>query len=123
MALKFLHPESVAQQDGSGAVIALDAARGKPLLLTLGITRIAEQENLEVCVWGSSDKRHWIPLQTFPRKSYCGTYSVLLDLSPNRDVRYLRAQWKMNRWSGGTAPLFAFYLTADEDALHAVGAA
>ena len=51
MASKFLLPESLAQQDGAGAAIALDAERGRPLLLTLGITRIVEQESLEVRVW------------------------------------------------------------------------
>jgi hypothetical protein len=48
---KVLLPENVAQQDGAGAAIALDSARGKPLLLTLGITRIVELESLEVSVW------------------------------------------------------------------------
>ena len=136
MALKFLLPENLAQQNGSGPVMALDAERGKPLLLTLGITRILEQESLEVCVWGSgtsgsaisgfpssNDKRNWRMLQAFPRKSYCGTYSMLLDLSRLREIRYLRAEWRMSRWgSGEISPLFGFYLSAEEGTLHAVGA-
>jgi hypothetical protein len=123
MPSKYLLPESVAQQDGSGAVIALETSRGKPVLLTLGITRIVEQESLEVCVWGSSDKQRWRPLQTFARKSYCATYSVLLDLSRDPDVRYLRAEWKMYRWGRSDAPLFAFYLSVEECLLQTVGAA
>jgi hypothetical protein len=120
---KYLLPESVAQEDGSGAVIALDASRGKPLLLTLGITRIVEQESLEVCVWGSSDKQRWRPLQTFARKSYCATYSMLLDLARDREIRFLRATWNMSRWNRGEkAPLFGFYLLAEEGALQTVGA-
>jgi hypothetical protein len=131
MALKFLLPENLAQQNGSGPVMALDAARGKALLLTLGITRIVEQESLEVCIWGSgtsgsatsNDKRNWRMLQAFPRKSYCGTYSVLLDLTRFREIRYLRAEWRMSRWgSGEITPLFGFYLSAEEGSLHAVGA-
>ena len=124
MASKFLLPESLAQQDGAGAAIALDAARGRPLLLTLGITRIVEQESLEVCVWGSADKQNWRMLQAFPRKFYCGTYSLLLDLERYRDISYLRAQWRMSRWGRGEAvPLFGFYLSAEEGVLHAIGAA
>jgi hypothetical protein len=123
MPSKYLLPESIAQQDGSGAVIALGASCGKPLLLTLGITQIIEQESLEVCVWGSPDRQRWRPLQTFARKSYCGTYSVVLDLSSDADIRYLRADWKMNRWGRGSAPLFGFYLSVDQGVLHTVGAA
>jgi hypothetical protein len=119
----FILPESVARQDGFGAEIALDSNRSKPLLLTLGITRSMEQESLEVSLWGSSDRRHWAKLQSFPQKFYCGTYSLLLDLSRSPDIRYVRAHWKMNRWGrGDDAPLFGFYLRAEEPKLHAVGA-
>lgn len=120
---RYLLPESVARQDGTGAVIALDEVRSKPLLLTLGITRSLEQESLEVSIWGSPDRKNWIHLETFPRKFYCGTYSLLVDLARRSDIRYLRAQWKMHRWGQGeTAPLFGFYLTAEETRLQAVGA-
>ena len=64
---KYLLPESVAREDGSGAEIALEATRGKPLLLTLGITRIVEQESLEVSRLGLRRiNSEWRPLQTFP---------------------------------------------------------
>jgi len=117
-------PESVARQDGAGAEIALDAGRGKSLLLTLGITRIVEQESLDVSVWGSPDKENWQQLGAFPQKFYCGTYSLLLDLTRHPDVRYLRAHWKMNRWGRGEpAPLFGFYLFVEEVQMRAVGAA
>jgi len=120
----FIVPESVARQDGYGAEIALESNRGKPLLLTLGITRSMEQESLEVSIWGSSDRRNWRPLQVFPQKFYCGTYSLLLDLSSWSEIRHIRAQWKMTRWGRGEAtPLFGFYLCAEEPKLHAVGAA
>jgi len=126
MASKILLPESLAQHDGAGAVIALDAARGKPLLLTLGITRIVEQESLDVCIWGSegsNDRQNWQLLQAFPPKYYCGTYTVLLDLSRHLDIRYLRVHWRMSRWCRGEiTPLFGFYLSAEEEIVHAMGA-
>lgn len=119
----FLLPEGVARQDGSGAEITLEAVRCKPLLLTLGITRAMEQESLEISIWGSSDQNNWEPLRVFPQKFYCGTYSMPLDLNRRPDIRYLRAQWKMNRWgSGSDAPLFGFYLSMAEPRFHAVGA-
>jgi len=120
---KYLLPESVAQHDGIGDVMALDAGRGKPMLLTLGITRIVELESLEVSVWGSPDGRNWKLLQTFPRKGYCGTYTLMLDLTRYREVRHLRAHWKMSRWgTGEITPLFGFYLLAEETTLRPVPA-
>jgi hypothetical protein len=120
----FLLPENVARQDGFGADCPLESDRGKPLLLTLGITRTMEQESLEISIWGSSDKGDWKLLQVFPQKFYCGTYSLVLDLAARPEVRYLRAHWKMNRWGhGDLAPLFGFYLKADQTRLQAVGAA
>src|SRR6266852_3109836 len=98
MLSKFFLPETVARVDGSGAAIALKAASGTPLLLTLGITRILEQESLDVSIWGSADKANWQPMAAFPQKFYCGTYSTFLDLSRRPEIRYLRAQYKMGRW-------------------------
>jgi len=127
MASRFLLPENVARRDGDGAVIALDAARGKPLLLTLGITRIVESESLEVSVWGSpeskNDKRNWKLLGSFPPKNYCGTYSLTLDLTRRPEVAFLRAGWKMARWNRTGEPLFGFYLFAEELLVQAAGAA
>lgn len=123
MESPFLLPECVARENGAGAEIALGSDRGKALTLTLEITRIVEQESLEISVWGSSDRQDWRILQIFPQKFYCGTYSQFLDLSRHFDVRYLRAEWKMNRWGRETLPLFGFYLSVEEAKLHAVGAA
>lgn len=115
----FLLEETLAQQDGSGPVVVLGDSSGKPLLLTLGINRIIEQESLDVSVFGSADGENWDaePLIAFPQKFYCGTYTLLLDLSQHPDVRFLRVQWKMGRWGRGVpSPLFGFYLFAEETA-------
>jgi hypothetical protein len=122
MAL-YLLPESVARQDGAGAAIALDEVRGKELLLTLGITRTIQQESLEISIWGSPDRERWRLLETFPKKFYCGTYSMVLNLKRHADVRHLRVQWKMHRWGGiETVPLFGFHVRMEETKLQAVGA-
>jgi hypothetical protein len=121
--LTYLLPESIARQDGSGEIIALEDAQGKPLLLRLGITRIIEQESLDVSLWGSPDRRSWRLIQVIPQKSYCGTYPLWVDLALHPDVRYLRADWKMARWARADEPaLFGFYLLAEEGRLQAAGA-
>ena len=119
----YILPENVARENGAGDIITLESGRGKPLLLTLGITRTTEQERLEMSVWGSPDRDRWRLLETFPQKFYCGTYALGLDLTRHSDVRYLRAEWKMSRWGAGKAmPLFGFYLKMEESKLQAVGA-
>jgi hypothetical protein len=123
MTPMYVLPENVARQDGAGAGIALEATRGKPLLLTLGITRIIQQESLEVSIWGSVNKENWKLLQVFPRKFYCGTYSMLLDLTRHSEIRYIRAQWIVDCWAAEHEPLFGFYLSAEEAKMRAVGAA
>jgi hypothetical protein len=117
MLRNVLLPESIVRADGTGPEIDLGPKRGKLLVLTLGITRILEQESLEVTVCGSSDGEEWEskPLAKFPPKFYCGLYSILLNLGSRSDVRFLRIQWKMSRWSKReTMPMFGFYVYAEE---------
>ena len=112
----FLLPETVARQSGMGDVMEIDSEfESRIVRLTLGITRIIAQENLDVSVWGSEDGAHWQLLHTFPQKFYCGVYSTVLDLSRHPNVRYLRAAWRMGRLiQDERAPLFEFYLLAGE---------
>ncbi len=117
MLQTFLLPESIARADGTGPDFDLGPKRGKLLVLTLEITRIIEQESLEVHVWGSSDGEKWgfQPLAVFPPKFYCGVYSILLNLAARPDIRFVRVNWKMSRWSRGEAqPMFGFYVYAEE---------
>jgi len=112
-----LLPESIARSDGDGPEIDLGRKRGKLLVLTLGITRILEQESLEVVITGSSDGERWIarPLTKFPPKFYCGMYSILLNMAAYPEVRFVRVEWKMKRWSKReTMPLVGFYVYAEE---------
>ena len=111
----FLLPESVQRADGESEAVELGSAQGRLIILTLGITRIIEQESLDVSVWASPDGTNWgeRPLVAFPQKFYCGTYTILLDLTEHPDVTHLKAKWKMGRWGRGTPnPMFGFYLFA-----------
>jgi hypothetical protein len=96
-----------------GPELSVDSTPGGLLLLTLGITRIIEQESLDLSVWGSPDNTDWgtKPLISFPQKFYCGTYQLLLDLNQHPEVRHLRAKWQVSRWGrGDPKPLFGIYL-------------
>ncbi len=117
MLPKYLVPEEIARQNGTGPDVDLEAAQGKLFVLTLGINRVLEQGALQISVWGSKDSKDWgtRPLLMFPPKSYCGMYSQLLNLSKHPGVRYLRVEWRMSRWSKPSAdPLFGFSVFAEE---------
>ena len=113
----FLLPETTVREAGNGSELDLGDSRGRVLLLTLGITRIIEQQSLDVAVWGSIDGKEWgtKPLVGFPQKFYCGTYQILLDLTQHADLKYLRVKWTAQRWGkGDSKPLFGFYVFAQE---------
>lgn len=119
-----LLPETVTREDGAGGEVILGPRQGTPLVLTLGITRVTEQRSLDVSIWGSPDRTHWRQLATFPQKYYCGTYLLLLDLTQHREVRHLRAQWRMNGWGEGErAGQSGFYLFAETAYAQRAGAA
>lgn len=127
MLPEFLLPETTVREAGTGPEIALGTEQGGTLILTLGITRIIEQESIDLSIWGSEDGTNWgsKPLVTFPQKFYCGTYQILLDLTEHSSVKFVRAKWQVNRWGkGDPKPLFTIYLFAQqmERQLAALGA-
>jgi hypothetical protein len=125
MLPQFLLPETLVREAGQSPDMDLGEPQSGTLVLTLGITRIIEQQSIDLSVWGSADGADWglKPLVAFPQKFYCGTYQVVLDLN-GRPMRYLRAKWLVNRWGkGDPKPLFGVYLFAQaldrELAVHA----
>jgi hypothetical protein len=120
----FLLEETAIREPGMGSAVDLGDARGSVVLLTLGITRIIEQESLDISIWGSVDNAEWSakPIMCFPQKFYCGTYQILMDLRAHPDVRYIRAKYQANRWGkGDNKPLFSAYVFAQEMRRQAVG--
>ena len=116
MLPQFLLQETTVRTAGASTDIDLGEPLGGTLLLTLGITRIIEQESLDVSIWGSPDGTEWgaKPLASFPQKFYCGTYQIVLNLGDHPTVRFLRAKWQVNRWGKGEPkPLFTLYLVAE----------
>ena len=115
--LRNVVPECMAHSDGHGPVFELfSSEQGKLLVLTLVINAVLEHEVLFVSIWGSPDAETWgtTPLVSFPPKSYCGVYSNLLNLAARPDIRYIRAQWKMQRWDKTTGDvMFDFYVSVE----------
>ena len=127
MLPEFLVAETTVREAGTGPAMALGEQTGGTLVLTLGITRIIEQESIDLSIWGSADGADWgaKPIANFPQKFYCGTYQIILDLAGHPDVGFLRAKWAVNRWGkGDLKPLFTIYMFAQamKQQLIAVGA-
>jgi hypothetical protein len=126
MTPNFLVPEQAVRQDGAGPAIELGPDSPRAFALTFGITRIIEQESIDLAIYGSADGETFgaKPLAAFPQKFYCGTYSLVLDLSDSPDVRFIRAGWKMNRWGrGDQTPLFNIYVFAEAASAQMMAAA
>jgi hypothetical protein len=113
-----LVPEkTVVNAKGDGAALDLSSAASRVFLLTLDITNIIEQESLDVSIYGSADGTSWQPkpVIAFPQKFYRGQHPLLLDLTGNREVKFIRAHWEVNRWGRGTGtPMFEFHLAIKE---------
>jgi hypothetical protein len=98
-----------AKGDGSAADVI--AASSRVFLVTLAITKIIEQESLDVSIYGSADGTTWgaKSIAAFPQKFYCGESPLLLDLTAHEDVKFVRAHWEVARWGRGTeTPMFEF---------------
>lgn len=103
--------QTVVTAKGDGPTVDVSSAAGRVFLLTLGITKIIEQESLEVSVHSSADGAAWgvKAIVTFPQKFYCGQTPLLLDLTAHPDVKFVRAHWEVARWGRGTeVPMFEF---------------
>jgi hypothetical protein len=125
MLPQFLLPETIVREAGQSPDIDLGELQSGALVLTLGLTRIIEQQSIDISIWGSADGADFgaKPLVAFPQKFYCGTYQILLDLA-DRPAKFLRAKWHVNRWGkGDPKPLFGVYVFVQvvdhELALHA----
>ena len=112
MVEAFLVPEnSTVSTKGDGAAVDISAAQSRVFLLTLNITNVIEQESLDVSVFGSCDGATWgaKALGAFPQKFYRGQHPLLLDLTQQAEIKYLRAHWEVNRWGRGVeTPRFEF---------------
>jgi len=102
---------------GDGAAVDVSSATNRVFLVTLSITKIIEQESLDLSIYGSADETTWgaKSIAAFPQKFYTEESPLLLDLTQHPDVKFVRAHWEVARWGRGTEmPMFEFGLTMKE---------
>lgn len=108
---------TVVHTRGDGPLVELGDAGNRAFLVILSITKIIEQESLDVSIYGSADGTAWgaKSIAGFPQKFYCEESPLLLDLREHPDVKFVRAHWEVARWGRGTeTPLFEFGVTMKE---------
>jgi hypothetical protein len=109
--------KTVVSAKGDGPTVDVSGAAGRVFLLTLDITKIIEQESIEISISGSAEGMAWDlkPVTTFPQKFYCGQTPLLLDLTAHPNVKFVRAHWEVARWGRGTeTPMFEFGVNLKE---------
>ena len=110
-------PQSVVNAKGDGAALDVSGASHRVFLATLAITKIIEQESLDVSIYGSADGTTWgaKSIAAFPQNFYCGETPILLDLTAQPDVKFVRAHWEVARWGRGVeTPMFEFGVNLKE---------
>lgn len=109
--------QTVVNAKGDGQPMDISAISHRVFLVTLNITRIIEQESIDLSILGSADGATWAPkpVAAFPQKFYCEESPLLLDLSANPEVKFVRAHWEVARWGRGTeTPMFEFSVSMKE---------
>ena len=96
--------KTIITAKGDSEALDISGAANRVFLLTLTITDVVEQESIEVSIFTSADGQAWSakPALTFPQKFYREQAPMLLDVSGQPDVKFLRAHWEVNRWGRGT---------------------
>jgi len=109
--------QTLVTAKGDGQSIEVRGTGSRVFLVNLSITKIIEQESLDVSIFGSADGAAWEPksLAAFPQKFYCEESPLLLDLTAHPEVKFVRAHWEVARWGRGTeTPMFEFGVTMKE---------
>lgn len=117
----YLIPEQTVESNGESS--SLEIAAGSQFLVTLNVTRVVEQEALEVTLWASADGADWgaKPVLSFPQKFYTGTHQLLLNLAEQPQAKFLKAKWTATRWGrGALTPNFTFSVSLEPAAGQAV---
>ena len=108
---------TVATAEGDGQAVDVSGAASRVFLATLSITRIIEQQSLDITIYGSADGSTWEPksIAAFRQEFYTGETPLLLDLTAHPNLKFVRAHWEVARWGRGTeTPMFEFGVTLKE---------
>ena len=114
----FLAPQNtVVTAKGDSEPLDVSSAANPAFLATLSVTRIVEQESIELSFFTSPDGTTWEakPIASLPQKFYVGEYPLLVDLSQATGAKFLRAHWEVARWGRGpVTPNFEIALRVRE---------
>jgi hypothetical protein len=102
---------------GDGPAVDVSGTAHRVFLVTLAITKIIEQESLDLSIFGSADGATWDAksMAAFRQEFYTGEYPLLLDLTAHPQVKFVRAHWEVARWGRGVeTPMFEFGVTMKE---------
>ena len=108
---------TVATCKGDSPAVDVSPCANRVFLVTLTITKIIEQESLDVGIFGSADGATWDakPVAAFPQKFYREEVPLLLNLTARPEVKFIRAHWEVARWGRGSeTPMFEFCVTLRE---------
>jgi hypothetical protein len=108
---------TVVNSKGDGQAADVSGATNRVFLVTLSITKIIEQESLDISIFCSADGATWEPksLAAFPQKFYAEESPLLLDLTAASNIKFVRAHWEVARWGRGTEiPMFEFGVSMKE---------
>jgi len=119
MAMEFdLIPQgTLLQENGHGEAVDIRSSATRTFYCTMQILEQIEQESVEISVWGSTDGVTWgtKPLLILPQRFYKGETQMVLDVSQQPDVRFIRAKWELFRWGRVSPhPMFVLGFTAAE---------
>jgi len=84
----------LAKGNGFGTAVRVSFHESSLLVPTLDINSVTNQGSLLTSVWGWYEGVNWGagPLISFPKKYYCGIYSILLNLASYPEIRHLRLE-------------------------------
>ena len=105
------------EANGDATKADVSGSRFRTFLCRLLISDQVEQESIDVSVWGSADGENWgqKPILKLPQQFYRGETRMVLDLTLQPDVKFIRARWELNRWGRvAPVPMFEFGLHLSE---------
>jgi hypothetical protein len=97
------------EKNGHGESLDISASSTRTFFCSMRITEQIEQESIDLSIWGSADGENWgtHPILKLPQRFYRGETRAVLELVYRPEVKFIRAQWELNRW-GRVAPLPMF---------------
>ena len=114
MAMQFdLIPQGTrVEENGAAGAVDVSGSSTRTFFCTMVITDQIEQESIDVSIAGSADGQTWTdkPILKLPQRFYRGETRAVLELAYRPEVKFIRAQWELNRW-GRVAPLPMFVLS------------